>query len=128
MSCSVKFANPSAGDKPNDYAIDALKQLITLAAGILALNITFIKDFIGPSRPNAMWTMLVPAGWICLLMAIWLAWVAIANAARSLGTGEASGYAFSKGTLSRRLARGAQDLFLLGLIVLGTFAVKNFIF
>ena len=49
MSCVVEYESKSC-EKANDYAVDALKQLITLAAGILALNITFIKDFIGTSR------------------------------------------------------------------------------
>ena len=127
MSCVVEYESKSC-EKANDYAVDALKQLITLAAGILALNITFIKDFIGTSRPLAVCSFLVPVGWICLLLAIWFAWVAIADAARMLGTGQVSGYAFKKPLSTRLWAKIAQTLFMLGLAALGTFAVANFVF
>ncbi|HEX7271737.1 MAG TPA: hypothetical protein VF420_06250 [Casimicrobiaceae bacterium] len=127
MSCVVRFTS-AARDKANDYAIEALKQLITLAAGILALNITFIKDFLGTARATARWPALVPLGWVFLLIAIWMAWVAIANAARGLGMGEVTDYAFAKGTFNRTLARNAQTAFLLGLTMIGAFAVANFVF
>ena len=67
--------------KGNDFAIDALKQLLTLSSIILALTITFLKDVLGDARTQASWQWLLPIAWALLLVVIWTAWVAMADAA-----------------------------------------------
>jgi hypothetical protein len=51
-----------------DYARDSTKQLMTLATGVIALTITFSKEFIGPTPPDfkdyIIWS------WILLLISI----------------------------------------------------------
>ena len=115
-------------EKANDIAVEALKQLLTLASLVLALTITFIKDAIGTHRYEAKLTFLVPLSWTFLIVCIWTAWVAIAHAARILGTGadESAGYVFAPGMKSRLLARLAQWSFAMGLSMLGIFAILNF--
>lgn len=117
-------ADPSG--KANDYAVKALENLLTLASAILVITITFIKDIVG-DKQHAQWKLCIPISWILLLLAIWLAWVGIADAARQIGTNTVSGYAFGPESTTRRLARTAQWCFLLGLVFLAAFAVKNFL-
>jgi hypothetical protein len=71
--------------KANDYAVDTLKQVLTLASAILALTITFLKDTLGSERGHAAWTWLVPAGWVFLIVVVWTAWVAMADASKRWG-------------------------------------------
>jgi hypothetical protein len=111
--------------KANDYAIDALKQVLTLASAILALTITFMKDILGDSRLLTVWRALIPCAWISMIVTIWTAWVATAHAARVLGTGAQRGYVFGQGK-ARVLARVAQWSFAIGLTMLGIFAVRNY--
>jgi hypothetical protein len=113
-------------EKANDYAIKALENLLTLASAVLVITITFIKDVVG-EKQHAQWKLCIPISWIFLLLAIWLAWVAIADAARQIGTETLTGYAFGPKSGTHYLARTAQWCFLLGLIFLCTFAVKNFL-
>ena len=117
-----------AKEKANDIGVEALKQLLTLASLVLALTITFIKDAMGNHRYEASLTFLVPLSWTFLIVCIWTAWVAIAHAARILGTGadESIGYVFAPGMKSRLLARLAQWSFALGLSMLGIFGILNF--
>lgn len=110
--------------KGNDYAIEFLKQLLTLAGAILALTITFLKDALGPAPAQARGQWLVPVGWLLLVIVIWTASVAIAHGARVLGRGEATGYVFVSGK-ARGLAMIAQWSFGLGLSCLGLFAIIN---
>jgi hypothetical protein len=49
----------SQTEKAFDFAADTVKQLITLATGIIALTITFSKDFLGDTeegRGLLMWS------------------------------------------------------------------------
>ena len=69
----------------NEHATGALKQLQTLAAAILALTITFIKDALGDARNLASIVFLVPIIWDLLTIMIWTARVAIVDALRQLG-------------------------------------------
>jgi hypothetical protein len=117
-------------NKGNEFAIEALKQLLTLAAAILALTITFLKDALGDARAEAALTWLVPAAWLLFVAVVWLAWVAIADAARQIGTavvpaGGTAPYAFARGTRTRRLAWLAQWTFLTALAALVVFAIVN---
>jgi hypothetical protein len=112
--------------KANDIAIEALKQLLTLASVILALTITLIKDALGESRAAAQLQWLVPLAWILLIFSIWMAWVAIADAARRIGTLADTKYAFAKTSPTWKYAKAAQLGFTLGLSLLGLFGILNF--
>lgn len=65
MSDDAAF--PKQREKAFDLATDTVKQLLTLSTGIIALTITFSKDFLGLS-PGA--GLDVPARWV-----ISIAWV-----------------------------------------------------
>ena len=110
--------------KGNDYAIEALKQLLTLATVVLALTITFLKDALGEAQVQALWTGLVPFAWACLILVLWTAWVAIGDAAKGLATGTLKGYVFAGGR-SRNLARTAHWSFVVALACLALFATVN---
>lgn len=114
----------SPASKGNDYAIDALKQLLTLSSVVLALTITFLKDALGDARAQAVWPSLVPLTWGLLLLVIWLAWVAVADAARAVGTTRVLTYEFARGR-RRFMARAAQFCFAAGLTCLALFASLN---
>ena len=112
-------------NKGNDYAIEALKQLITLASAILALTITFLKDVIGDARGDARFVWLMPVAWLMLLWAVWFGWVTIADAAKAVGNSAEPIYAFGETTGTRRYARRAQWGFWGALVVLVAFGSLN---
>lgn len=138
-------------EKANEYAVESLKQIITLASAILALTTTFLKDVLGDGRQQATCKWLVPVGWILLLVSIPSSWSAIVKAADEIGSNADAGktYVFksNKGTPKhvfytlfswflpsipateqnslRKLAASAQNYFLLGLFSLGLFAGLN---
>lgn len=142
-------------EKANEYAVESLKQIITLAGGILALTITFLKDVLGENRSEAVYRVLVPVGWLCLIVSIVLAWVAIVEAADALASsapGSTTPYAFQtdktgnrrspypffvlsslflpfiptqENNKRRKIAASAQHYFIFGLIFLGLFAAAN---
>jgi hypothetical protein len=113
--------------KGNEYAIEALKQVLVLAGAILALTITFLKDALGDSRAEARLQFLIPISWTLLLIVIWTAWITLATAARKIGTSSgAVTYVFAKGETSRFWALVAQFCFGLALTALGMFAIVNF--
>jgi hypothetical protein len=109
--------------KAGELAIDALKQLLTLASAVLALTIAFIKDALGSARYKASWTFLVPIAWGLLALVIWSAWVAIPDACSKMARN--SEYVFANGR-PKVLAIIAQWSFVLGLTLLTLFAVINF--
>lgn len=110
--------------KANEMAVDALKQVLTLASAILALTITFIKDLLGGVHDAPKWTWMVPVAWGLLVLVIWTAWVAIADACKTLGQ-SGTGYVFGQGR-PVVLARIAQWSFLGALVMLALFAIRNF--
>lgn len=123
------MANPgsSGPSKGNEYAIEALKQVLVLAGAILTLTITFLKDALGDARSEARLQFLVPLSWILLLVVIWMAWITLATAARKIGTShEDVPYVFAKGESTRFWAIAAQYCFGFALTALGIFAVSNF--
>ncbi|HVS82841.1 MAG TPA: hypothetical protein VHE60_14015 [Pyrinomonadaceae bacterium] len=111
--------------KASELAIDALKQLLTLASAVLALTIAFVKDALGDARPRASWTFFVPIAWGLLAVVIWTAWVAIPDACTRMAMAEESEYAFASGR-PKVLALIAQWSFVLGLTLLALFAIRNF--
>jgi hypothetical protein len=141
-------------EKANEYAVDSLKQIMTLASAVLALTITFLKDVLGENRDQAIWVLLVPLGWLFLILSIVLAWLTIVDAADDLGTVIAPApvpYLFGSEKIGaernlfvrmlswfmpglinvreqnkrRRLAASAQNYFILGLFFLSLFAILN---
>lgn len=113
----------SPAEKGNEYAIEALKQLLTLSTLVLGVTIAFLKDALGDARSDACFTWLVPFGWALLLLSIWTAWVGMAHAAKTIAT-KPPAYVFKAG-MARQLARCAQWSFLLGLTSIGAFAILN---
>jgi hypothetical protein len=112
--------------KGNEYAIEALKQVLTLASAILALTVTFLKDALGEARAEARLQFLIPMSWFLLLVVIWTAWITLATAARAIGTsGQPIRYVFDKGTTARFWALVAEFSFVLALTALVAFAVAN---
>ena len=111
--------------KASELAIDALKQLLTLASAVLALTIAFVKDALGDARSRASWTFLVPLAWGLLALVIWTAWVAIPDACTRMAMAENPEYAFANGR-PKVLALIAQWSFVLGLTLLALFAIRNF--
>src|SRR5215831_5809002 len=81
-------------EKANDYAVDSLKQIMTLSSAVLALTITFIKDVLGDARSQAIWIWLVPSGWLWLIMSILFAWFGIVAAADQAGGSSTAIYVF----------------------------------
>ena len=127
-------------EKANEIGVDALKQIITLSSGILALSITFIKDALGESRPNALATFLIPLSWLLLIFSIVEAWMALVEVAKTLGKMDNQLlFVFDREVDDKKisdmlkahikrtieLARRAQGLFLLGIVTLGLFAMIN---
>src|SRR5437588_3712489 len=140
-------------EKANEYAIESLKQILTLASAVLALTITFLKDVLGDARDQAVGIWIVPVGWVLLLFSIIISWVAIVEGADALGssTSTTTDYIFKsdkstgpdvpliKKVLSwfvpsvktrerntnRKRAAAAQNYFVLGLSLIGLFAVIN---
>ena len=127
MACFVDYVETTkASVAANSSALDALKQLSTLSAGILTLTITFMKEPLS-SGVSGMVRYLVPFGWLCLMISIWTSWVAMAEAAKIQGTQLVSRYIFGSGR-ARYLARIAQWSFLVGLTALGVFAIYTMLF
>lgn len=112
------------GGKANEVAIEALKQLLTLSAGTLALTITFLKDALGDNRGAAEWLWCVKGCWLALALSIWAGWVAIADSQRRIAVGGTDFYVFGPGR-PKILAQIAQWSFLAGLTFLVVFALKN---
>ena len=54
--------------KAFDFARDTTKQLITLATGIIALEITFLKEFVKPTNTDAQIYALI--SWLAFLFSV----------------------------------------------------------
>jgi len=134
-------SNPA--EKANEYAIEALKQIITLSSAILALTITFIKDALGDARSQAVVTFLIPLSWTFLVISLWLAWVAIAEVAKTIGALKSNAIVYvldpnidkaqnidDKTKTDIKWTRGwaklSQVFFQLGIVFLTLFAIINF--
>lgn len=116
-------------EKGNEYAIEALKQVLTLAGAVLALTITFLNDGLGEGKPSAHLQWLVPISWFLLMVVIWAAWIAMADAAVMIGTSNGVPFAFGsidgKPTTAKVLAIVAQLSFGLAMTCLTIFATAN---
>jgi hypothetical protein len=109
-------------ERGNDLATDALRQMITLAGATLALTVTFMKDVLGDRKSKG--PELLPFAWGLLIVAVLIGWLALARAARTVGTSDREEYVFADGAL-RNYARAAQCAFLAGLALLVVFFCRN---
>lgn len=126
MPCHFNYGpSEKAIEKATDIALEGHKQLITMSGALLALTITFIKDFLGSSATHSNVFFLVPVGWVMLTISLWYTWAAIADGAKFLGRGMCEGYVFRSGP-PRWWGRIGQWTFFLGLICLIGFATSNF--
>jgi hypothetical protein len=122
MPCTVEYkADKEVVLAATEHAVGALKQLMTIASAMLVLTITFHKDFEGGKPLGMLGKVLLGHGWAFLLVSIWLAWVAIADAMRALGTRGICKYVFASGK-PRLLAHLAQWMFFLGLLWIALYA------
>lgn len=124
MPCRIEKSSDAATAKANEFAVEALKQLLTIAGALLVLTITFMKDILGNQAAAARCFALVPVGWFSLSLSLWWGWVAIADGARRLGKGEIHGYVYGAG-MPYRLARLAQGTLFFGIFCLGIFVMLN---
>ena len=134
MGCIVSYGpgthQSGVDHKATDIAVEALKQLITLSVGVLALTVTFLKDILADARGSLTWSWLLPFSWMLFLVTIYSAIVALAQAARLLARGH-RGYAFDRirptggGPSPQALARTAQLCFFAALCALTLFAYVN---
>ena len=60
------------------------------------------EDAIGGAGKLAQYSFLIPVSWTLLIITIWTAWAAIADAANRLGDGKIIGYVFARRTKPRR--------------------------
>lgn len=137
------MSDSNSAEKANEYAVEALKQIITLSSAILALTITFIKDALGDARSQAIATFLVPLSWSFLVVSLWFAWVAIAEVAKTIGSlkNKATLYVLDQNIdkeqgiddktktdikWTRGWAKLSQVCFQLGIVFLTLFAIINF--
>ena len=121
MGCTVRYGpgpqQSTVDHKATDIGVEAVKQLITLSVGVLALTVTFLKDILGDGRGNLTWPFLLPVSWVLFLVTIYSGIVALAQAPRVLALGH-TGYVFARqrpfgwdGLLPQTCAAIAQLLF-----------------
>jgi ABC-type Na+ efflux pump permease subunit len=65
---------PKRMEKGFDYAIDSVKQLLTLSTGVLAVTVTFAKNVTSAPKP-AVWLMLIV--WLLYLASIFMGMFAL---------------------------------------------------
>lgn len=56
--------------KSFDFCADATKQLIALSTGVLALTISFKKEFIGSVDISTPMSVIISVSWICYFISI----------------------------------------------------------
>lgn len=54
----------------NDYRIEYIKHLVSIATGVFVFSITFLKDFVGLQPANAQYKVVLLIGWFALLLSI----------------------------------------------------------
>jgi hypothetical protein len=123
-------------NKGNDYALEALKLLATLASGVLAFSVTFAKELFGDAKPGGLSLGLLVGSWVLLASAAWLAYAAIGDIAKVIGNSPPGSVAYAlsghdigdgdeRGKARLWLARCAQWTFFSGLVLLIVFGGLN---
>jgi hypothetical protein len=107
--------------KAFDFAQESTKQLITLAAGIIALSITFSKDFVGQVSPAARsWALL---SWGVLLVSIFFGLWTLLALTGSLEPKDGSTRVSTRGT-NVTVPSALQILtFFIGLVLIVVFGI-----
>jgi hypothetical protein len=132
MSAQPVQAGANPAEKANDVAIDALKQVMTLASGIITVTVAFLHDLLGSAAGPIRAGFLLPLCWVALFMSILLSWMAVVNAANHLGKMKTGiQYVFVASPIKGHIgvletAIAAQVTFSLGMVFLVVFAILNF--
>lgn len=141
----------ASSEQANEFAVESLKLILTLASATLALMVTFLKDVIGGGSGKSQCFWLLPLGWIFLLLSIFFAWTSLVGAASRIASDTTTvKYAFGEDKTNtgmvfwpivswflpffktkenngvRKLAAASQNYFLLGLAFSGLFSILNF--
>jgi hypothetical protein len=115
--------NKPANSVPSDahqVALELMKQLITLASGVIAISATFIEKF--PTR----WVLLplLAMSWAALLSCVFFSLQTISAVVKSRLDGDVE---WSKGW-GQRYARSSKYAFLVGIFLFASFAFISFVF
>jgi hypothetical protein len=92
--------SPPASEKAFDFASEVVKQQLTLAVGIFALTLTFLKDVV----PDSTDTTLIELAWVGYVGSVFFGLLTLMALAGVLGSGTVSGIY----TTSVRLFAGLQ--------------------
>ena len=109
-----------SGTKADEVALELIKQLITLSAGVLALSATFIDKL--PRGPSYILLVLL-VSWIALVLSIYCGLKTISTIVKSRLE---SNDDWSKNE-GKRYARWCQNCFLAGITVFASFAFISLI-
>ena len=107
--------------KADDAALELMKQLITLASGVLALSAAFVDKL--PKAPKYMFLVLF-VSWLALVISIFFGLKTISAIVKSRLN---SDIAWSKGE-GKRYARFCQNSFLGGIALFAVFAFVSLAF
>ncbi len=106
----------SSTESPSATALELVKQIITLASGVLVLSATFIQQF---SISNLGQLALLVMSWLFLIGAVLAGLQSISAIIRSQLNGDQT-WATGRG---RRIAMISKHSFVLGLTTFATFAL-----
>jgi hypothetical protein len=107
--------------KAFDFAQESTKQLITLAVGIIALSITFAKDFVRTVNPTARgWALLA---WAALLVSVFFGLWTLLALTGSLEPKDASTRVSTRGTNVVVPAALQVLTFFIGLVLIVVFGI-----
>lgn len=81
------LSGPQASEKAFDFASEVVKQQLTLAVGIFALTLTFLKDVV-PAHTD---TTLLKVAWIGYVLSVFFGLLTLMALAGVLGAGTAGG-------------------------------------
>jgi hypothetical protein len=110
----------SAPSDAHQVALELMKQLITLASGVIALSATFIEKF--PTR----WVLLplLATAWVALLVCVFFSLQTISAIVKSRLAGDVE---WSKNS-GQRFARISKYTFLVGIFLFALFAFVSLLF
>jgi hypothetical protein len=113
-------------EKSFEFANEAMKLVLTLATGVVAFTVTFTKDMIGSNPIQyqnlliASWVLMILSATLCLLTLL-----AIAGTAYKLSLNNSNSHSIYDTNIKLPSAV-AISTFILGMICMVTFTLKNF--
>ena len=108
-----------------DYARDSTKQLMALATGIIALTVTFSKDFIGTVPDDIKWH--VTWCWVLFLISVFFGQVCLMTLTGILGSNKTPTKPLNIYNCTVKVTSSIQVLtFFGGLILAIKFAIESF--